>query len=180
MLKNSADSYGLVSKLLHWSIALLILGLVALGAYMVNLGYYDNGYYETRDWHKSLGLTVLLCGAVFLGWKMISPSPPLPASMGRLQRAAANGAHHLLYLMMFVLPVTGYIITISEGKAVPVFGVLELPALFAVSDPVRDVATKLHAWCAYGTAILAAGHAGAAIKHQLIDRDGILARMLWR
>jgi cytochrome b561 len=180
MLKNGSDSYGLVSKLLHWTVALLILGLVALGAYMVQLGYYDSGYYETREWHKSLGIVVLVCAALFVGWKAVSPSPPLPATMSRLQRGAANGAHHLLYLMMFVLPVTGYIITTAEAKPVPMFGLFSIPAFFVVSDLVRDIATEVHEWCAYGTAALAAGHAGAALKHQFIDRDGILSRMLWR
>lgn len=177
--RNSAEGYGRVSRLLHWSIALGIFGLVGLGWYMVGLTYFDPLYHTALSWHKAVGMAVLLLGALFLAWKLISPSPPHPASLGRLQQQAAGTVHVVLVLMILTIPLTGYLISTSDGKPIELAWGLAVPALFTVETWLRDLAIEVHFWCAYGTAILAMGHAGAALKHQFIDRDGILSRMLW-
>jgi len=179
-LRNTSTGYGLVTKLLHWSIALSILGLIGLGWYMVDLTYYDPWYHRTLELHRVLGLAVLGAAALFLVWKRISPSPALPLTVPRGQQVAAALVHHVLILMMLLLPVTGYLISTSAGQGVPVYGWFEVPALWKVGDATRDLVIAIHYYCAYGTGLLAAAHAAAAIKHQFIDRDGILARMLWR
>lgn len=180
MLRNSSDRYGVVTKVLHWSIAVLIFGLVGLGWYMVDLTYFDRWYNASLAWHRVLGLAVLLLAVLFVGWKRFSPSPAHPFGLPRLQQIAAVTVHHLLVVMMFLLPITGYLISTSAGKAIDVFGLFEVPALFRVERNVRDLAIAIHYYAAYGTGVLALGHAAAALKHQFIDRDGLLARMLWR
>jgi len=179
MLRNSADRYGLVTKCLHWSIALLILTLIALGWYMVDLTYFDRWYNASLSWHRILGLVVLALAAVFVIWKALSPSPAYPASIPRAQQMAATGVHHFLVLLMFLIPLTGYVISTSAGKAIDVFGWFQIPALFAIDTTVRDIAIQIHFYAAYGIGLLALGHAAAALKHQFIDGDGILKRMLW-
>ena len=180
MLKNSAERYGLVTKLLHWTIALAILGLIGLGWYMVDLTYYDPWYHKTLSLHRVLGLGVLGAAICFLLWQRVSRPPALPASIPRAQQLAAAAVHHLLFLMMLLLPVTGYLISTSAGQGIPVYGWFEVPVLVQVSEATRDLVIAIHYYCAYGTGVLAALHAAAALKHQFIDRDGVLARMLWR
>ena len=178
--KDDATRYGLVTKCLHWSIAGGIVGLIALGAYMVGLTYYDPWYHRALHWHRAVGVIVLGLALSFLLWKRLSPSPALPASVPAWQRKSATAVHHILVLAMVLMPVTGYLVSTSAGQPIPMFGGFELPVLLRVGESTRDLLIQVHYYCAYGTLGLAAMHAGAAFKHQFVDRDGILARMLWR
>ena len=97
----------------------------------------------------------------------------------RWERIAATATHHTLYLMMLLIPLTGYLISTSKGDAVSFFGWFEIPAFFVVTERLRDVAIDVHFYASYGTAVIAAMHALAAVKHQFLDKDGTLRRMLW-
>ncbi len=178
-LRNTSANYGWVTRLLHWTIASLIFGLIALGWYMVDLTYYDRWYNASLAWHRSLGLAALALAVLFLVWKAVSPSPALPASVAGLQRRLATGAHHLLLLLMVLVPAAGYLVSTSAGKAIDMWGWFSIPALVPVDDVLRDAAIQVHFYSAYGLGLLALGHAAAALKHQFIDCDGVLARMLW-
>ena len=180
MLRNSISSYGWLTKGLHWTIAALIFGLIGLGWYMVDLTYFDRWYNASLSFHRALGLLVLVLGCALVCWKIISASPAYPPSVGPLSRLAATAVHALLMLMMVLIPVTGYLISTSAGKAIDVFGWFEVPPLVDVNTAVRDLAIQVHYFSAYGTGVLALAHAAAAFKHQFIDHDGILARMWWR
>jgi len=179
-VRNSREAYGLVTKGLHWATALLIIGLVALGAWMVTLTYYDGWYHRSLETHKALGMAVFALGVLTLAWRAVSPSPPLHASLKRWERIAATAMHHTLFLLVFLIPVTGFLVSTSEGAAVSFFELFDVPALVVVGEGLRDLAVKVHFYCAYGTAALVTLHAAAAVKHQFIDRDGTLARMIWR
>jgi cytochrome b561 len=180
VLRNSDTAYGFVSKCLHWVIAVLIIALVGLGWYMVDLTYYDRWYNTSLNVHKSLGLIALVLATVKLGWQFLSP-PPAPAeSLNRLERMGARGTHLALYGMMLVVPVSGYLISTSAGDGVSVFAMVDVPALLVLGDDSRDLAIEFHYYLAYTTFGLAAIHAFAALKHQFIDRDQTLRRMLWR
>jgi len=180
MLKNTPERYGLVTKGLHWIIACAILGLIWLGWEMVDLTYYDPWYHKSLSLHRVLGLAVLGLAVVMLLWQRVSRPPALPASIPRAQQLAAHAVHYLLFGMMLLLPVTGYLISTSAGQAIPVYGLFEVPVLVQVDEETRDLVIAIHYYCAYGTGLLAAVHAAAALKHQFIDRDGVLARMIWR
>ncbi len=177
---NTAESYGLITKFLHWATALLIIGLIGLGYYMVGLTYYDRWYHDALEAHKAFGMLAFTLGVLTLVWRRVSPSPPLHDTLKRWERIAATAMHHTLFLLVFLIPVTGFLVSTSEGKAVEFFDLFEVPALVVVGEGLRDLAIKIHFYCAYATAALVAMHAAAAFKHQLIDRDGTLARMLWR
>lgn len=179
-LRNSDAGYGLVAKFLHWSTALLIAGLIGLGYYMVGLTYYDRWYHQSLEAHKAFGVLVFVLGALTLGWRWLSPSPPHVATLKRWERTAATAMHHTLFALVLLIPLTGFLVSTSEGKGVDLFGWFVVPALVVVGEQLRELAIKVHLYCAYGAAVLVLMHAGAAFKHQLIDRDGTLARMLWR
>jgi cytochrome b561 len=177
---NSSDNYGWITRLLHWLTAVAIIGLVWLGWYMVDLSYYDKWYNKSLLVHKAFGMAVFALGALTLLWRWISPSPGPQASLGRWERIASRAMHHTLFLLVFLIPATGYLISTSAGKPVEIFDWFVIPALFPVDSQLRDLAIECHFYLAYATAVLVALHAAAALKHQFIDRDGTLARMLWR
>lgn len=178
--RNSNSHYGLISKLLHWTIAALILGLVWLGAYMVELSYFDKWYNQSLSLHKSFGLLVLALAGVYFAWKLVSPSPTGLTAAPRWQRLSARLVHAGLMLLMVAIPVSGYLISTSAGKPVAFFGLFDVPAPARNNREIRDLAITLHYYFAYGIVLLVVAHAGAAVKHQLFDKDGTLARMIWR
>ena len=177
---NGPDAFGLVSRLLHWAIAALILGLIALGWAMVGLDYYDPWYHRAPAIHKATGMVVLGLAMIRIGWVLHSPTPgPLP-ELKDFERWAAKAVHHLLAAAMVVLPVSGYLISTSAGDGVSVYGLFTLPALVPVSTTVRDAAIALHSYLAYGTLGLATLHAAGALKHHFVDGNDTLRRMLWK
>ncbi|MDE0175757.1 MAG: cytochrome b [Defluviicoccus sp.] len=178
MWRNGRDHYGLVSIFLHWVIALAMLGLVALGAWMVGLTYYDPWYNRSLALHKAFGVLVLVLAAAKFGWRIADRSPGFGPEVKAYERIGAVAMHWLLNALIVLLPVTGYLISTSEGAGIDVFGAFEVPALFAVSEGTRDLAIEVHFYMAYGLVALVALHAGAALKHHLIDRGSTLRRMI--
>ena len=179
-LANDPQTFGAVSKLLHWLTALCIVGLIALGFYMVDLTYFDRWYNESLSIHKALGMLVLALGMTTFLWRFISPSPAALASLKPWERVAAHAMHHTLLTLVIVIPLSGYLISTSAGKPIAFFGWFDIPPLIAVDAKMRDLAIEVHYYLAYTTGLLVLLHAAAAVKHQLIDRDGTLARMIWR
>lgn len=178
LIKNTGGRYGLVSRVLHWVLAFLMLGLIWLGWVLVGMGYYDPWYYTAETAHATLGMLVLALAAFKLVWMLYSRAPaPLPG-LKPWERAASKTAHRLLFVSMFVIPATGYLASTSDGAAVPVFDWFEIPALVPVSDALRDWSIGTHFYAAYGVLVLSALHAGAALKHQFVDRQDTLRRML--
>jgi cytochrome b561 len=177
--KNSDERYGVPSKFLHWAIALLIIGLIVLGWWMVGLNFYHRWYHAALEWHKSVGMMVLGLVAIKVLWRWWSPYPALAATLGGWQRRAAHAVHGLLWVAMVAIPVTGYAISTAEGRGVDMFGWIEIPAVLPKSEWLRDQAEALHKWFSYGALALVLVHAAAALKHQFLDRDGTLRRMLW-
>ncbi len=178
MFRNTTEKYGLVSKLLHWLIALLILGLIGLGWWMVGLNYYDKWYYRGLELHRAAGIVVLFIAIGFIIWKIISPSPAMQTSLNRYEKLGAHTVHWILLLAMFVIPVSGYIISTSSNGEFTFFNLFDIPAIIPVSTAIRNLAITLHYYLAYAIAVIALLHAGAAFKHQFIDKKGTLKRML--
>jgi cytochrome b561 len=177
-LTNTADRYGLVSRVLHWALALLMLGLIWLGWLLVGMGYYDRWYYTVETAHVSLGMLVLAVAALKLPWMLYSPNPAPQAELRAWERGTSRLVHWLLFLSMFLIPVTGYLTSTSDGKGVSMFDWFNIPALIPVSTALRDWSIDVHFYAAYAVLVLAILHAGAAFKHQLIDGHGTLRRML--
>lgn len=179
-IKNSVETFGLITRLLHWTIGLAIMFLIGLGWYMVDLTYYDKWYNSSLTWHKSLGMIVLGLALLKCGWQIYTPLPGPSGALKPWEKSAARFMHRVLLAMMLLIPVTGYLISTSDGKAVTIFDWINIPALLSKNTELRDLAIELHFYLAYGTAMLLIGHIGAALKHQFINKDGTLTRMLWK
>lgn len=175
---NSDERYGLVARGLHWAVAVLIIGLLWLGWYMVDAGYYGRWYNASLVWHKVLGMLALFAGLSQVCWAIGSRAPAPLASVVAWERLGARIVHVILLAMVVAIPATGYIVSTSAGDGISIFGWFEVPAVLPVSEVVRDLAVDLHYYLAYITVILVLLHALAALKHQFIDRDGILRRIL--
>ena len=178
MLKNSADNYGLVSKALHWVIVPMMLGLIWLGWYMVDLTYFDRWYNTALTSHRSLGLLIATLTIVMLAWRLHTRPPRLVPATRPWERITAHTTHILLYVVLLATPVSGYLISTSSGSSISVFGWLDVPAVVAVDDKLRDVVIDVHYYLAYGSCLLIGLHVIGALKHEFIDRDPTLRRML--
>lgn len=176
MLGNQTSGYGWISILLHWVLALLILGLFGLGVWMVELSYYSTWYHDAPFIHKSLGVTVVMLMAVRLLWNRFQVKP-VPLAHRRFEILSAKTVHGLLYLLVFLLGISGYLIATAEGHAIHVFGWFEWPAWVPPFAGQADLAGAWHQGMAYGLMALVLLHALAALKHHFWDRDDTLKRM---
>ncbi len=177
---NTRHQYGLTSVLLHWLTAVLIFGLFGLGLWMTDLGYYDPWYRTGPDLHRSLGVLFTALLLFRMLWRRLSP-PPSPQPGHKNWEVKLAGLVHIgLYGLMLLIPISGYLISTADGRAVDVFGLFEIPALITEIDNQEDIAGAIHLWLTWLLIGLTALHALGAIKHQLIDRDGTLLRMMGR
>lgn len=178
--RNSPTRYGFVSVSLHWLVALVVFGLFALGYWMVGLDYYSSWYTKAPDIHKSVGLILFAVMVLRVIWRWVSPPPGHLASHGPLTQKATRFGHAFLYLGLFVLMISGYLISTAEGRGIPVFGGFEVPATLTSIPNQEDVAGLVHEYLAWALVIFAGIHGLAALKHHFIDRDTTLTRMLGR
>ena len=179
MLKNTKTAYGWISILLHWVMALTIFGMFGLGLYMVELTYYDAWYKGSLDLHKSIG--ILLLGLLLLRtlWRWININPDsADKHASKFEVTTAHLVHLGLYLLMFTLMISGYLISTADGRGITVFEVLTLPAIPFAIDNQEDIAGLIHEVLAWALVVLAGVHALAAIKHHVINKNNTLVRML--
>ena len=177
MTKQDPTEYGAVAIGLHWLAAAAIIGNLALGLYMVDLPLSPTKL-KLYSWHKWAGVTIFLLSAARLLWRLSHPAPALPATMPAWQRRAANASHHVLYLLFFLAPLSGWLFSSAAGFQTVYFGVLPLPDLLAKNAEVAEALKLVHRLANYGLAVLVVLHAGAALKHHVADGDGVLARMI--
>jgi len=170
--------YTTTAILLHWLIAALIIGAFTLGLVMTDIPGFTPTKLRYYSWHKWAGVTVMLLAVLRLLWRLRHRPPALPAAMPAWQRGAAHGLHHLLYVFIFAVPLSGYLYTLAAGVPVVYFGLFKLP-VFLAKDPVLAATLKgVHYWLNMSMAALVGLHVLAALKHAVVDRDGTLRRML--
>ncbi|HEX8989065.1 MAG TPA: cytochrome b [Rhodocyclaceae bacterium] len=162
---------------LHWTIALLIFVTFPLGLYMADLRLSPLKL-RLYSYHKWIGITVLALAVLRLLWRIRHRPPPLVPGMPRWQEIAAHASHHLLYLFVLVVPLSGWLMTSALGIPVVLFGVLPLPDLVGRDKALGEALKEVHESLNYAMLAVVALHVAGALKHQLIDRDGTLARML--
>ena len=179
-LRNSSSRYGWVSMFMHWGVALVVVGLFALGLWMVGLDYYSTWRKDAPDLHKSIGLVLFAVMVLRVLWRWISPPPPVLASYSRMTRLGAKLGHGFLYIALFAVMIAGYLISTADGVGIPVFGLFEVPALISGLPDQADIAGAIHLYLAWALVVFSGLHALAALKHHFIDRDATLTRMLGR
>jgi len=180
--------YSLVAIALHWTIALAIFVLLAAGLWMtdaIKQPETRNFAFKVYQWHKALGLTVLVLTLVRIGWRLANPPPPPPASMTAFEKAASGLAHAGLYALMLALPLAGWAMVSASPLGFPtmIFGLFEWPHMPVIADledkkSVEAVFKFTHKVLAYGAIALIGLHVAAALKHHFVNRDGVLARMV--
>jgi cytochrome b561 len=174
-IRNSDTHFGLVAILLHWIIAILIIGLLTLGLYMVDLPI-SLEKLKLYGWHKEYGLLVLALVIVRLGWRLINITPNL--SIPFLEKIAARAVHWAFYVFMFAMPITGWLVTSAAGLPASFFGLFTLPNLIPASQESLIFYSDLHKWLGYGLIATIILHTLAALKHHFINKDDILRRMI--
>jgi cytochrome b561 len=169
------NTYTRTAKALHWLIALLIFAVFPLGLYMHDLKL-SPAKLQLYSYHKWVGMTILLLAIVRLLWRITHRPPAL--SLPRLQQIASVAVHHTLYVLMFAIPLTGWLMSSAKGYQTVLFGILPLPDLLAKDKQLGHTLENIHASLNYILLLLVAVHIAAALKHHFIDRDDVLARML--
>ncbi len=162
---------------LHWLIALLIFAAFPLGVYMHDLPLSPDKL-RLYSYHKWIGVTIFMLAIIRLVWRATHRPPPLPANMPKWERFAAESVHHLLYALLFLIPLSGWLMSSAKGFQTVWFGVLPLPDLLGKNKELGDLLQKVHELLNFSLLGLVLGHAGAALKHHFIRHDTILERML--
>jgi cytochrome b561 len=171
------ERYVLGSIIFHWLMAILILGLLGLGWYMVGIprGTPPRGYFFNL--HKSFGLISIVAIAFFIGWRLRNTPPRYPDTMARWEIRLSRLAHWLMYFFLIVVPLSGYIEANLTPYGIKFFG-YHLPAWGPNDKYIDTILVNVHIYTANAFATLIAVHIGAAIKHWVIDKDRILQRIL--
>ncbi|KXB32059.1 cytochrome B [Dechloromonas denitrificans] len=172
-----ATHYTKTAKSLHWLMAILLFGLLALGFYMQDLPLSPEKL-KLYSWHKWAGVTAFLLVLARLGWRVTHVPPALPATMPKLMQLAAHAGHLALYGLMLAIPLSGWLMSSAKGFQTVWFGVLPIPDLLDKNKEVGDLLQTVHMGLNLLFVATLAAHIGAALKHHFIDKDDILTRML--
>jgi cytochrome b561 len=171
-----SETYNRGAIALHWITALLIVANLLLGLSMVGLPISP----RKLSWylvHKSIGITIFLLTSLRLVWRLARPHPA-PVPMPAWQRRAAAASHALLYVLLFVIPVTGWLYSSATGVQVVYLGLVPLPDLLHKNRALGDVLRLVHVDLVALLFTVVCLHVAAAVRHHLVDRDTVLARML--
>jgi cytochrome b561 len=175
-LKNTLTRYGAVAQLFHWAIVALVITQFVLARRAEGLSPVAKiGVLAT---HKSVGITILGLALLRLTWRLFNPVPPLPAGTPRWQDRAAHVSHFLLYALLFITPVLGWLMSSARNFSVSWFGLVQLPDVIAPNRATYETLHEAHEIMAYSLAGIAIVHAAAALKHHFFDRNDVLRRML--
>lgn len=172
----STPRYTRTAQGLHWAIAILLFGLVAVGFFMHDLPLSPRKL-QIYSWHKWAGVTVFVLVVVRLAWRATHAPPPLPPTTSRANALAARAAHALLYVLMFAMPLSGWLMSSAKGFQTVWFGVLPIPDLIGKDEALGERLAELHETLALTLLAIVGLHVAGALKHHFVDRDGLLGRM---
>ena len=177
MIRNTTQSWGAPAKLLHWTVATLVLLQIALGWAAV-MWHLSPTKLDLFVLHKSTGMLILSLMLVRLFWRWMNVTPRLPVGMQTWERAAAHASHFILYLLLFLAPVTGWVINSAANIPFRMFWLLPIPAIANPDKALAETAARIHLGLFVLLALVLVVHAAAALRHQYVVRDNVLARML--
>lgn len=183
--KNTTARYGAVSQALHWLIVALIITQYVLAELAESAGE-DRAAHPAAALqqlallarHKSVGLTILMLALVRLLWRFFSAPPPFPTSMPRWQVWVAKLTHYTFYALLFLLPVSGLVMSAASNYPVSYFGLFTIPNLVAPDETLKEIMKERHEMLFDILVVVAFVHVVAALKHHFVDRDDVLRRML--
>lgn len=175
LIRDTKTGYGLVSRGLHWGMALAIVAMFALGVWMRTLNYYSPYYTLAPDIHRGVGIFLLILLVARFAWRLVNPKPD-DSELTRFEAVASHVVHWGFYPLLFALMISGYLISTSDGRAIDVFGLFSVPSVYA-REGLEDQAGYIHKILAYVTMLIASFHTIGAFKHHFADRSRILTRM---
>jgi cytochrome b561 len=177
---SAGERYGGPAIALHWLTALLIVGSFTVGLSMVRMPL-GRQKLQWFGWHKSIGITIFLLTCLRLAWRATRRAPPPLSTMPQWQRQASLAVHCALYLLLVMIPLSGWVYSSSTGIQVVYLGVFPLPDLVPKDRILARALLTLHLTLNFTLFSLVCVHTAAALKHHFVDRDNVLTRMLpWR
>lgn len=174
---NQSNRYSALVVAIHWLAALTIPALFAVGWWMVELDYYSEWYRTAPEYHKGVGVMLLLAMLLRFGIRQFSPRVEPAPGTRPWEARVAHVVHLVLYGLILVTCVCGYLISTADGRAVSVFGWFEIPATITSIPDQEDLMGEVHLVLAISILSLAALHALAALKHHFVSKDATLRRM---
>lgn len=169
--------YGAVAQSAHWLTFLLLIGSFTLGYWMTELAMSPTRL-KLYAYHKWIGVTIFALVALRLSWRLLAKAPPLPDSVPAWERRLAGLTHAALYLLLFAVPLSGWLMSSAKGFQTVYFQVLPIPDLIGKNKELADFFESAHELMTKLFLGLIALHVAAALKHHFFHRDGVLLRML--
>jgi cytochrome b561 len=173
----TAPGYTLTARVLHWSVATLVLLMIPLGIVIAN-EWGGPAQQFLYNLHKSIGATLLPLVIIRLLYRLNNPPPPLPSDIPAIQQFAAHATHWALYVLILIQPIVGYIMTSAYPAPVPFFGLFNLPAIWPENRALSEQLSVVHLYVGIAIAVVAAMHIGAALFHHFVRKDRVLMRMV--
>ena len=177
MLQNTSENWGSLAKGFHWLIAILVLGMIALG-FIAQDTPRGPLRVELFTWHKSTGLLILSLMTLRLLWRLVNPVPILPPSLKGWEKFVAHLTHWLLYAALFVMPLSGYTITSAANVPFKFYKLVPVPLLVPPDRALSHQAADVHEWTAWFLISLLGLHVAAALRHHFLLKDDVLTKML--
>jgi cytochrome b561 len=179
VVRNTAQRWGAVAQLLHWLVVALIITQFTLFALFDDLPSGPKKLALLAR-HKSVGITILMLAVLRLVWRWTNPTPPLPDTLKPSQRTLARLTHALLYVLLFGVPIAGWMMSSARGFPVSWFGLFTLPDLVPKNKPLYELLVTTHGILGWTLGVVAIIHMLAALMHHFVLKDDVLRRMLPR
>lgn len=176
MMKNSENTYGIVAKGFHWLLFLMLSFSIVAGNFLASM---PNGpeKFQAAGMHKSFGAIILMLILLRFFWRLINEVPKDPDGSPEIQNLMAHIMHWVLYLLMFLQPISGIMMSQAAGFPVSFFGIFEFPVFLSKDQAVAEFFRGMHGTVWLLLVLAVVGHAGAALYHHFIMKDDILKRM---
>lgn len=179
----AGDVYHPLHRAIHWIMAVLILGMIPVGIFMSNIPYPPNpaARPELKDalyeWHKSFGIVIFVLACLRVAVRQIKGAPPPLATLTPFERIASTATHHLLYVLIFLVPLAGWLPTSMCYGPVNLFWTVPMTLPFSGSEATCNTIYKAHFAGAVLMTLLILAHVGGALMHLVVKRDGVFRRM---
>ena len=184
-MRNDSERYGIVAIFFHWVIAGIIFVQLWIGFWMGDLAKGSFDRFQALQWHKSVGLTILILSVARLAWRLMNPAPPAPPHLRPLERQLARAAHYGLYFLIIAVPLAGWATVSASPLGLPtsLYGVIDWPHIPLLADAtdkkaVEHLMHEIHEALVFSLIGLFLLHILAALRHQYLLKDNVVARML--
>ena len=176
-LRNSEDTWGAVTRGLHWLVAVLVLAQFVIGSVAEEMKL-TPAKLDLFVWHKSIGVTILALAVLRLLWRLANPLPAMPAGTPRWEQRLAALGHWALYALIFVVPISGWLVSDASRVPFKAYFVLPMPDLIETSRSLQEAAEEVHEVLTMTLLVVVIVHITAALRHHFLLHDDVLRRML--